>query len=775
MTFSMNVTLLALALSTGLIPAAAGAGESHKVWTIKTDEDVKSQFFLDDGRYFFVRAKDYLYLFDGEGGKQVWSSQVAHYEKKGPNIRWGDDKKYIVSNSQKELLCYDVYTGKILWQQKYPDINQGDYLGYDELKEGEMLQYGNMDLMVDFETGKELWRGEHEPNGHRHGSGLPTFWSTRWKADNRILFATSDGLVLVDAKTGKNLWKTKDNLTSEEKVRPVTYYGKNALIMYEDDKIGFVDLVNGKELWSKKTKVGDIEGYFTIKNVNGNDYLLMSFDDTQTMVNLTSGTIEWETKPGELIGMMKEYRILDGGKNLLCYIKQKRKSGDESGTYFVLCKLEMATGKVIYKEKIAFTDWSPAASIFKFILNAEAKFIDAFSKTKTFSNALEPYMKESEYGFSLTEYAVDGDAVFLIRGDKGSYDMKNPTTRDGDGEGLVRINLETGKVAYRSYFPLNKTDFKLWGADFDYDAAPKPIVQGDNLYVVGAERVVSANLKTGQINWKIDKDLGFPVSLHLYDNTLFLRVGHQAFDVSVDAKSGDINAKKAWNKDPYRLYALDPAAGTVIWKTDFQNDAGLGMEGNRAFIDSVTKTFYGADEKEMFAVRLSREGGGKRLWSLKFDDDMKIGNLDHDKCFAVTRHSSSSASSEYSYNSGYNYTTVTTTYEASATQVLYPVVHLGHIVVCGPSGIAGVTTDGKVQWSTKWDWDPKKVTLPPYFLSSGKIVTMLKGNIQLLDENSGKLFWKEEANSDATPIIPPNNKWLYLLEKDEVAVYTMTE
>jgi outer membrane protein assembly factor BamB len=753
----------------------ASAGESHKVWTIKTEENVKSKYFLDGGKYFFVRAKDYLYLFDGEGGKQIWSTEVANYEKKGPNIMWSDNKKYVVANSKQELICYDVSTGKILWQQKYPDIDQDDYLGFDELKEGVMMQYKNMYLMVDFETGHEMWRARHDPNSKRYGNNQFVSWSTNWKTDNRILFATSDGLLLIDAKTGKELWKKNVDLTTEENVKPVTFYGKNALIMYDNDMIAFVDLVHGKELWTRKTKIGDIEGYFTIKNVSGTDYLLMSFDDTQTMVNLTSGTIAWETKPGELIGMMKEYRVMDGGKTLLCYIKQKRKSGDEKGTYFILCKLEMPTGKIIYKEKIAFTDWSAALSIAKGILGVQAKIIDFLGKTNAMSKMLDPSIEGSRYGFDITEYKVDDDAVFLIRGDKGSEDMENPLTRDGDGEGIVRINLETGKIAYRTYFPLNKANFKMWGADFDYDAAPKPIVQGDNLYVVGAERMVCANLKTGQITWKIDEDLGFPTSLHLWDNTLYLRVGHQAFNVSVDAKSGNINAKKAWNKDPYRLYAIDPSNGKIVWKTDFKNDAGLGMKNNQAFIDTVTKMFYGADEKEMFAVRLSRDGGGKKLWSLKFDDDMKVGNLDHEDTYAVTRNVSSHVGSEYSYNSGYNYTTISTTYEAAATQVLYPVVHLGHFIVFGPDGIASVSTDGKIQWTTKWKWDGKKVTLPPYFLNNGKIVYMVKGEIQLLDENTGTVNWKEEDDKDATPIIPPNNKYLYMLEKDEVRVYNMAE
>lgn len=53
----------------------------------------------------------------------------------------GRGKKYLVSTEEEEIICYDVYTGKMLWQQKYKDIDQDDYLGCDELRDGVMIQY----------------------------------------------------------------------------------------------------------------------------------------------------------------------------------------------------------------------------------------------------------------------------------------------------------------------------------------------------------------------------------------------------------------------------------------------------------------------------------------------------------------------------------------------------------------------------------------------------------------------------------------------------------
>lgn len=741
-----------------LLLTAAGialGGNPHNVWTLETKEEVSAKYFLQDGKYFFLRADDYLHMFDGENGREIWKSQIEDFEPKGLHVMW-EERQYLVSNENEEIVNYDVMTGKILWQQKYPDIDQDDYLGYDVLPDGVMLQYDDVALFIDVKSGKELWRHSFKPESGRHDKGLYTFSSTDWDSDNRVLLSTNDGLFLVDTKTGKDLWKKEKDadLTTEENAEAITHYGTKVLLMYDNDVISFLDMKNAKELWTRQQDIGDIEGYLALRNVGGTDYLMISTDDQQFMINLTTGNMQWETKPDELVGVLTHYKVLDNGKSVLCYFMRRRMGGSESGTYLDLVKLDVQTGKVQWKEKIAYTSYAPATGLANF-----------FSTLLTGQKALQ----EHDYGFVFTEYEVDGDVVFLIRGTKGAGGMENPLTRDDDGEGLVRINFGTGKIGYRSYFPLNK-ESSFWSkANFDIDFAPSPELHGDNLYMVGAERIVSANLKTGKINWKIDDDIGFPVDWGIIDNVIYLKVGYQAFDVGVNAKSGDIDAKKSWNKDPYRIYAIDPANGKIIWQIEFENDPGLAMPDGTVKIDIARRLMIGADEEHLFAVRLSRDSGGKKLWSVKFDDDLNVGELDHEECYAVTRTSSSSVSV------GWNYTTTTTSYAASARHVLYPVVRDDHIVVFGPEGVASVGMDGKVRWRTEWNWAGKKVTLPPQFLGNGKIAFMVKEDIQLMDERTGKIHWKEEDDYDATPIIPPNHKFLYMLEKDEIRVYAMKE
>ena len=182
--------MLALVLA---MPTDGTAGNNpHNVWTPETKEDVETKYFLEDGKYLFVRAEDWLHFFDGDNGKELWKVRVPDYEKKGMHVLW-EDKKYLVSMEEEEIICYDVYTGKVLWQQKYKDIDQDDYLGHDALKDGVMIQYMGIALFIDVAAGKELWRHDFEPESGRHDKGLYTFSSTEWDSDNRILLSTNDG------------------------------------------------------------------------------------------------------------------------------------------------------------------------------------------------------------------------------------------------------------------------------------------------------------------------------------------------------------------------------------------------------------------------------------------------------------------------------------------------------------------------------------------------------------------------------------------------------
>ena len=81
-------TMLLLALLFALHTEGTAGDNPHNVWTLETKEDVETKYFLQDGKYFFVRAEDWLHFFDGENGKELWKVRVPDYEKKGLHVLW---------------------------------------------------------------------------------------------------------------------------------------------------------------------------------------------------------------------------------------------------------------------------------------------------------------------------------------------------------------------------------------------------------------------------------------------------------------------------------------------------------------------------------------------------------------------------------------------------------------------------------------------------------------------------------------------------------------
>ncbi len=63
-------------LSLAIFSPVIGGSNPHNVFTIETKDDVSSHTFLENGKYFFVRADDILHFFDGENGKQIWTVKI---------------------------------------------------------------------------------------------------------------------------------------------------------------------------------------------------------------------------------------------------------------------------------------------------------------------------------------------------------------------------------------------------------------------------------------------------------------------------------------------------------------------------------------------------------------------------------------------------------------------------------------------------------------------------------------------------------------------------
>lgn len=734
------ILLLIIILSQAMFP-----GEK-KAWELATSTRVTEKHFIENGKYFLLHANKDIFLVETAGGNTVWSAVIEDYEKKGLKILW-DDKQYIVAKDES-LISYDALTGNVNWEQSYKGFWQKDYKEHEQTSAGVLINYGKRILRVDMSNGNELWRADVKLNKDRDEKGEQNIYAVSTTAGERFLIATEEGVLLLDANTGNEIWKNKEDLTDEEHLDAVTIIGSKALLFFDNDMIVFINLTDGKEIFSKKQDLDDVEGFSLIENVNNKDYLLLSLEDSQIMFDLKEEKLIWEKTDDVLEGILIDSEPVDGGKQLLCHFFKR---GVRIGSTLSLVKLETETGNIIFNEPIAWTSFA----------------------VSSFAMSLRNWGKDEkpryEMGFEYDIYNDGDDAVYLIKGTSGASGMANPLTKDEPGEGLVKINKSTGEVKYRSYFEVNSEGIsfsKLSG--YGLKDQPETKIIENNIYIAGTDRIISGDLNTGKVNWLVE-DITLPSNWWINENTLFLQSGKTYHQTTVNAKGADVDVKKIWNESPFMLYAFDISNGSIIWKNKFDEDLNYGM--NPVYVES-TKMLYCSDSENLFAVKLDRSSGGKKSWSFNYDDDGDVGELELEDRYAVHQKKTTTFDLFGAITGGLK-KGIKSGYSADIELVLRSEFRRDNFVVFGPDGICAVDLNGKKLWLTKWDWKRTQVQLNPKFLQNGKIVYMLRDNIQCIDEKTGQLLWSEKDDSDAEAMLSPDEKFIITIDKKYVNAYNV--
>lgn len=735
-----------------LFNASMLAQPGSMLWEKRADGSIDENFFLDDGKYVLLQSDEYLYFIETASGKEVWTAEVEDYTGKGLKLLW-NEAQYIVPRYES-LVSYDVHTGKILWEESYPEIDQDDYITYFNTKAGILIYYRDNLLRVDLKNGKELWRStEIELNGDRNEKGLKNVFVAETPQGERFLIITDDGILLLNADTGEELWRNDDGeLTDEEHLNAVSIFGSNALIFYDDDLISFLDLTKGNEIFTREQDIGDIEGFTLIEDVSGKDYLMLSLEDVQLMLNITDSKLEWETAEDELEGILLDAEATNNGKYLICHFMKRSVMGSDNGTYFFLVKLETETGKIHYKEKIAWTAY------------AKSGFLMDLTNFMTGGN------QRFDLGFDVQTFQYDGDVIYLIRGTTGANQMGNPLTRDDEGEGIVRINPETGEVKYRNYFVINEDGINISQYQFNIFDQPEPQIINDKMYVMGTDRVVCADLKNGNVAWQFEEDVVLPHNWWIVGDNLFIQSGMDKWNTGLDPKEGEVKVNKAWDEDPYMLFAFNMKNGNLLWKKEYDNDLSLGMKPN---FDEKTGTLYCSDTENLYAIKLDENSSGEKAWVFNYDDN-EVGELEKEESFAVTQSVTTSFDmfgalfGKKGIAGG-----IKQSYAAEAELVLQAVYRDDHFIVFGPDGIASVDLQGNRQWFTEWDWDFNDVQLMPSFLDKSEIIYMMNGDIFSIDEKTGEVKWTADDSDGVEVRITPDEKNLLIIEKKYVRVYSL--
>ena len=310
-----------------------------------------SSFAIADGRAFTVIAKDdseVTVALDADSGKTLWEVPMgsSKYKMGGGNAGakgngGGDgprstpaidgDKVYVY-DSYMVLRCLDAKTGKLVWQQDVLEdyfgrqirwLNASSPVIVDDIVIVSGGGKGKSFLAFNKTTGEEVWTSGDETITH----ATPVIGNLGGK--DQVVFFVQSGLVGVDYKNGKELWRGKFPFSVSTAASPVidgnfiycsAGYGVGASL-FEVDLSGSEPFV--KQRWFKSNEL--MNHWSTPVLHNGHLYGLFEFKKYGTAplqcVELATGEIKWKERgfgPGNCILVGETLVVLsDAGEVVL--------------------------------------------------------------------------------------------------------------------------------------------------------------------------------------------------------------------------------------------------------------------------------------------------------------------------------------------------------------------------------------------------------------------------------------------------------------------------
>ncbi|NBV85332.1 MAG: alcohol dehydrogenase [Verrucomicrobia bacterium] len=191
-----------------------------------------SSFVVADGRAFTLAlreiegaSQEVLVAHDASSGRELWSAalQVAKYDKGGNDgtaeNKGGDGprstpvlvgKNVVVMSSELALRCFEAATGKEVWTLDLKAQHAGRNIQWQNaaspLLEGGLIYVagggpGESLLAVSPENGRVVWKAFDEKMTHA------TPVAATILGQRQVIFFVQSGLLAVEPKSGKELWR----------------------------------------------------------------------------------------------------------------------------------------------------------------------------------------------------------------------------------------------------------------------------------------------------------------------------------------------------------------------------------------------------------------------------------------------------------------------------------------------------------------------------------------------------------------------------------------
>ncbi len=834
----MKYKILYLFLFLNFVVISKTNSQDIPKWQLDIDEPIEYYEFIQDSKLLFITSGEYVWCYNAETGAEAWKMEVDGFDEEGISLLIGE---FYLTNSDNKLQAYDAITGKLLWENEYKGIDQEDYSQIFFVMNDAILIYGENKLGIDLNTGKELYRIEFDFWGDLVDRGTYNY-SVIESQKKLLVYEDSEICSLYDITSGKKLYSGEDYDINSDLIKAGLKWSykdnkETAYLMVLDNGAVFLDLVNNKEVarlefdidGDKNVIIPTTQGaaimgeeklvHFNFTNhkitevnfpfddvrtlssaqTNGKDILILGLGDQMAAVDLVEGKILWQTKEDDpqFEGYAHRYIAMDGDNILIAYSRARLMSSD-SGTYIYLLSINTITGKVNYKTPVVLS--SMALSDFtRGLTKALTGMMGTFFNVVTAGAAVNSYdainnmMGYSNIGFEYNYFLYKDDVIFEIRAKES---MMDPKTRNEPGEGFIRVNKKTGAVVYSTYFELCD--------GFVHINNLAPVAYYDNLvFLAGEEKLVGFNLDSGKIMWTLGEEAGFVADLMLIDDVLYTKFGIADYSIYLD--KDDVTIKEKFSEDPFGFMAIDAKTGKILWKVNTEVDPSLQTPqfSLENYYDEKANRLYFADEQNVYALKLGRDGG-KYDWQYNLEKN-DLGEMEFEETYAVQESwigSVPRTTSTSTYvGGGWVMTTTKTTggislsgtdqflqeaegaeltntyrswgnyYGVSARKCLNVLYGQDNILIIAPEGYAMLNTkDGSEVWKTKWDYDNKEVSYIPKLLNNS-IVYCLDEELVSLDIKTGKKRWNAEEDEKSKYFLSPNKKFLYSIYDEQISAY----
>ncbi|MFC1526266.1 PQQ-binding-like beta-propeller repeat protein [Candidatus Latescibacterota bacterium] len=720
--------------------AAVGAAEPEVLFDLKTDKRIEDIYLIGENEdHILVTNEKRVWVYDANSGAEVWNTEVPGHT--GMKLIWGN--RYYIASMKEAMVCYEVATGKKVWEADMP-YKMKDFSQSYTFDSGFILNFGEVLVGFDPNSGQVKWTSEKlDWNGKFIKEGLPVIYEINRSYGDRLLVLGDKVTQLLDAATGQLLGTTEIKL-NHKNAESVQYIGDYAAFVFGKKMTRAMDLRDGREMWATDEEIDARRGVITLEH-GGANYAVFVSKKGLVLFNLDKGEQVWQTEEESAL-RVEDLNLYDDGTLVCVGIKNYHTPNNDFGNrggYTMAMALDFATGKVKYKELLAY----------------------ATEPTLEFTIPLVGITIQMRQSIARVDWDyTDGVLVYCYGNQGKSIGTYGDKWKEDGGEGLVLFDPKTGKVKWRTdlvmWKPLNDALGKandLYGKYTQVGAGPYDelgqvpdyIVDGGFAYLNANNTIVKVDLSTGQTVWE-GPEMGFVSHFHLADGRLFGEIGYSRWTYETKEKKAE---DKIYRSKENGYFVLDAATGQELWK----------VEKVKVPVDLFLHEYLPAvglvlvcDGQQLQAIDVKKGGVAWQVDVKKLTGEL---TAKEGVAFIMTSKSSSYSPGLYSYT-----ISTETTWDIQWAHGAF--LADDAVLLISKEGPAMIGLDGKVKWQTEWDWKPDKVQLVPTVARQG-LLYQYKKTMLYISLADGSTIWesKEKEAKDTDIFLDGSGTRIFIVEK----------